>query len=183
MVGIKGDNPWIYSAHRMLDTFIGVCITIFVNNFMFRTNLLTLINRDSIEIKQTVDKLVKEKICTSGHVDIDGLSLKIEDSKNKLKICIEEYGSLKHKKDELKNLRDFLSSLASIHDHLKIICTMKMPVSINAENNSKLQNLFNCSPDDSSYEVTPDNIVFNYHLGEILDRLSYINEHLHKVNN
>lgn len=177
MVGIKRENPWIYSFHRLLATIIGVCVTVLVNNLIFRTNLLVLVNKDSIEIKEMIDRLIKEKICSSSSpIDMENLNLKIENIKDKLSICIEEYGSSKGKQERLSNLKDKVSSLISIQDHLKIVCIINRPVLINSENRGKLKNAYNCGLGEDFYEDTNDNIVFNYHLGEILDKLHHINK-------
>lgn len=174
LVGIKGQNPWIYSIDRIGDTFIGILISIFVNNVLFHTDFLRELNKNCIETTKIIGLFINENICSHNKFDIDNLYNHIQYVSKQLTIYQDEFAFKKGKLIEVEKYKSIINDLSSIFDHIKIIGSMHGIYTIYENNRKLLKDNGYCIPDNKTDESDEKNIIFNFHLNEILIRLDII---------
>jgi uncharacterized membrane protein YgaE (UPF0421/DUF939 family) len=175
MISIKGENPLLYSMDRISNTFLGIIVTIIVNNLMFRSNFVKEVEDSYNVIYLTMLSIIKEKICSNTEGDFNKLDDEIETVKKKLNDYMQEYELRKRTRMRVKQLKDLVDILICTNRHLKIISSIDSPFGLDDKNHKSFESLLNTDYNKKIYLKDERNIVFNYHLSEIFDKLSYVN--------
>lgn len=178
IVGIKGENPLNYSLNRISDTMIGILVTIVVNNVIFHKNLADILYKDFKDIACKLSELTREMICLEGKISLMDVLNEIESVKDQFHIYEEEIKLRKASSIRTTELKNILSMLIDTYEHVNIISTMDESCYLLDANSKKFISLFgdNCKKDYCSDKEL--NIVFNYHVEHILDKLIYFKKSL-----
>lgn len=163
-LGNLESTPFIYSAHRVIDTIIGVLIGIMVN----------FIGRPDYNMKcemelEKIDKLLKQSI----------ESKIIKNEKFKMDLINKNIISLEQNfiklKDEMKITKEFvdvdyindkLIKYREIESHMNSIDLLEKKLFIDTKNSEKLKEIFPSIIWQVDDESCP---VYNYHLSKIVD--------------
>ncbi|WP_455537770.1 aromatic acid exporter family protein [Terrisporobacter sp.] len=174
-LGMDNNNALLYSVSRMWDTFVGVIIAVAVNYFVFRPNFLKNIYNEVGVIEKTSMELLKSEVEKGEHADISSLKNEI----NKLE------GLYKNFQDDLKynhgisydeEINNVIKICKKIYLHLKILGQIKNKSYLNEENYIKCEDIFGELPRHSQINDN-SSIVYNYHVGLILDDV----DEIHKI--
>lgn len=120
MVGAK-ESAFEYSAHRLLDTFIGIAITTFVNNYLFNPNMTKLLEKQAKNIQEKLLIIANTKGFFESKDELDSIELEINNLKDKLRIYAEgikinpKFSILKSKLDNI------IYTLSTTFEQIKII--------------------------------------------------------------
>ncbi|WML35596.1 aromatic acid exporter family protein [Clostridium sp. OS1-26] len=121
IVGIKGSSALIYSVHRLLDTFIGIAITTLVNHYIFNPDMKQLLKKQAENIQEKLLNIANTKGFFGNKNELDKIEQELNDMKEKLKICTEEF-KLNPKFLLVKNkLENMIYTLTIILEQIKII--------------------------------------------------------------
>lgn len=166
-----------YVFNRILDTLIGLVIGTIINYFIkppkVGKKVNTLFNEMYVEIKNTLEKIILKK---------ENLSL--QEFRERLASTQDNYNT--YKKDAKYNLQEFeditktekiIELFEIIYSHLMVISIIEEETCIDKTNKEYLKKLFNNKIliQDNSIEK-PIDIVYNYHLEKIFNKLFSIEE-------
>lgn len=178
---LNSENARIpYAINRIIDTFIGIAVAVLVNYFIFapnnKTNLLLSLKQLYKSSKSMVYDFVRGR-------DISLIDLKsqvnlIRESNIKLKEDM-DLNFYKTAKTELINT--ILSIMDDIYMEIKNIAKLQKESTINEENLALLQKLSLQINHDNFDEINDLDIVYNFHLNNILNNLIEIEDLLEKV--
>ena len=178
MVNLKGGSPLFYSFNRLVDTFVGIGVAVLVNYFISPPDYMNKIIKSCSFLKKKTDDLVKERICLGRDINLETYKSEILSLEKMLGVYISES---RQKTDSIDKINDILEIYRAIYNHLKIIYYLHGPNNLNHENFIFLCELYGLSIEENAYEKTDENIIFNYHIKEIIDRLNLLNRLLPEV--
>lgn len=168
-VNLNGRSPVLYSMNRIIDTFIGISVSLTVNYLFFPyynyDDVLKSIDSLTHKVSSTIDQM----ICHNVEISIDGLQKDILDLEKKLKVCVDEFATQKMKKDEISNIARKLDIYNNIYEHLKMIQRLEGKRTLSPENILRLKklNYFSFNTDDYLHDDL--NIVYNYHVNKTIE--------------
>lgn len=171
------NNRFNYAFYRTLDTWVGLVIGTLINYFILPPNMEEKIQESIDHMYKETKDIVEKIIWKEEYAHLENLKkelINIEDNYAILK------RDIKLNLCKTKNNYDFeyiFELFESIYNHLGIICSMERPVYINDLNKEYLKNLLKKEvplqiEEDSNYT----DIVYNYHLGQILEKLKIISD-------
>ena len=167
-----------YALNRILDTFVGISVSMVVNYFIASPDkesiFLDGIGHIFQDSKEIVYKLVR------------GQSIDVEDIKTTIVSSEADYNALKqdidmnfHKTEAEGSLRKITVILDDIYNNISTLSKIKTDPSLSIENIKKMQELYNLAVlTNFDYELDDKDIVYNYHLKELLNDLLNIEEFL-----
>ncbi|MCY6957504.1 FUSC family protein [Clostridium brassicae] len=168
MTNLMDRAPLTYSINRLLETFLGIIISVLVNYFVFPPKHLDDLNEMKEDIIITTSKMLKNKI-------YDNISLNLYDLRKKIFLfdkhldsyCL-EVNYLKNNEVAIKNLNSALKLCQNIYSHLYTINSINSPCNLNLNNQLQLENLYNIKIKNTCYNNTDETIVYNYHINELV---------------
>lgn len=171
MVNLNGGSPFVYSLNRIIDTSIGIVVAVLINYFISPPIRIDKI----VEHYQLLLSMLLEDI--KGNL-AQGKKINIEDLNNKIHSLEKEYNEykleFKGKKSnslESSNVQIIIELLKNIINHLKIIDKIDGDQPLTRENCSRAGDLLDCSIENFEEVYNDAAIVYNYHIGKILDYL------------
>lgn len=175
MLNYEEGNRVAYSFHRILDTVIGLAIGTGINYFIVppkvEGEMEELLRDMYLKIINMVQSIIwkEEQICLT---DLKKALNATEDSYNLFK---KEMKYKLGKKDTTFDPESMFDLFEKIYNHLSIICKIEKIPYIDKENKEYLEKLFNKEiPDQNEINLDNMDIVYNYHLKNILTKLSLL---------
>lgn len=120
MVSVK-ESAFSYSAHRLLDTFIGIAITTIVNLYVFNPDIKELLKIQAKEIQADLLNIANNKNFYENNNELNNIESKIKSMKEKFKIYTESV-NVRPKLTQLHNeLKNMIYILCIAFDQIKMI--------------------------------------------------------------
>lgn len=165
-----------YAVNRTIDTFIGIIVSMLVNYFIASPNKESIFLEGVENIYQDSREIVYNLV--------RGKSIDIDEIKNIILKSEEEYEALKQEIDmnfyrtesESRYNRIF-QLLDDIYNNISTLSKFKMKPTplLSLENIELMQKLYNLAIlSNFDYELKEKDIVYNYHLNELLNSLLQI---------
>lgn len=170
-VNLNGKSPLLYSTNRIIDTFLGITVSLAVNYLFFPYHNYKNIIKDISDLSQKVSLMVDQMVCKGAEISIDELEEDIVNLKKQLKICIDEFALKKVKNDDINNIKRKLNKYIDIYEHLKIIEGIHGEKTLKPDNVIRLKKLNYSGIGDVRYSHTDLNIVYNYHVTKVIEDL------------
>lgn len=152
MVNLTDKTPLIYSTSRLLETFIGIIVSVLVNYFLFPPKYLEILYHMKLNILNILDTLCQNKLNDSKDIDLDTLKKQISNYQNLLKSYSLEITGKKLDSTEIKDLNNSLDLFTEAYEHLNVINSIKCPV---------------CFKDMNTENI--NNIIYTYHMKNLLN--------------
>lgn len=163
MVGIKGSSAIVYSAHRLLDTFIGIGITTLVNHYIFNPDIKQLLKNQAKNMKEHLLNIANTKDFFENKAELSNMELELNDMKKKLKIYTEEFKLTPKFSLSKSKLENMIYVITIIFEQVKII---------NYINTNKDKNV----NDDSKLDINNTDIVINSHKNIFFNEMNNLNK-------
>lgn len=125
MVNLNGKNPFFYSLNRILDTFIGITVAVFVNYFVCPPNYIKDIKRNCVSIIERIDKLIESGFATIKDLELDILEVEINALQKQISMHEDEFRFSKKTFDKIDDIKDTIRLDNNIMNHLKVIKNLK----------------------------------------------------------
>jgi uncharacterized membrane protein YgaE (UPF0421/DUF939 family) len=176
MTNLNGRSPFIYSINRILDTFIGIIIALFVNYIIYPPKYLERIILLSNKLVDTTLILSENKLCHNEDINLENIKKQISE----LDACITAYKKdvLIKKKEvlEIDKIEDIIQACNSVLMHHSILESFDKSAYINEENVLSLKTMFNSEIEEKSTSSTNKEIeaIYNYHLKNIINNLHFL---------
>jgi uncharacterized membrane protein YgaE (UPF0421/DUF939 family) len=174
MLSLNNKNPIQYSLSRVFDTFIGIVISVAVNYLIFPPNNLTQMHKSLNAISKNISNSIIDFICMGKNVDLNSLRNEVINSIKFFEAYKIEFNLQINESSEFSKMSKELESLRSILSHLKTIAELDPQCSLNPENVEKLRLLNLCDMKFGNYLENHQSIIFNYHVGRILEILPHL---------
>lgn len=120
MVSAK-ESAFVYSVHRLLDTFIGIAITTFVHSSIFNPDTKQLLKNQAKKIQENLLDIANTKNFSEKKTELNYIQSEISSLQEKLKI----YGEstiFNPRADHIKSKLDYMFYiLCIVYDQIKII--------------------------------------------------------------
>ncbi len=163
MVGVKGSSAIVYSAHRLLDTFIGIGITTLVNHYIFNPDIKQLLKNQAKNIQEHLLNISNTKDFFESKAQLANMELKLNDMKEKLKIYTEEFKLTPKFSLSKSKLENMIYVITIIFEQVKII---------NYINTNKDKNV----NDDTKLYINNTDIVINFHKNIFFNEMNNLNK-------
>ncbi|NMA58212.1 aromatic acid exporter family protein [Clostridium cochlearium] len=165
-----------YAFYRTVDTLFGLVIGTLINYFVLPPNLEDKMLESVKKMYSQVKNIVGTIIWKEEGVNLETLRkdlIEIEENYNILK---KEAKLNLYKSHTLDNLEIIFELLENIYSNLSIIYSMDKTKYIDEENRKSLESLFGRKlPKYSEKDECELDLIYNYHLKNIIDNLSNIN--------
>ena len=165
-----------YAFYRTVDTLFGLFIGTLINYFVLPPNLEDKMVDSVQKMYSQVKDMVGAIIWKEEGAELDSLRkdlVEIEENYNLLK---KEAKLNLYKSHTLDNLEIIFELLENIYSNLSIIYSMDKTKYIDEENRKSLESLFGRKlPKYSEKDECELDLIYNYHLKNIIDNLSNIN--------
>lgn len=170
MVNLKGGSPWAYSFNRIIDTLIGIAVAVLINYFISPPVSTDKILDHYRMLLSMLFEEIKGNLRQGEKISIGELDKKIFALEKEFIDYKMEFKGKKNSSLGNSNVQKIIEILKNILDHLKIIDKIEGDHPLSIENCNKAGNLLNCTivPSESHDDIA---IVYNYHMGKILDYL------------
>lgn len=174
MLSLNNKNPIYYSFGRVVDTLIGIVIAVAVNYIVFPPNNLVQMHKNIDAILEKITAAIKQSVCLGSNLDLESLRSEVIDSINLLKTYKDEFKFKIDKDAELSRIGSKLESLHNILIHLKTVDELGAQCILSPDNLEKLRQLKLCDAENKEYSENDQNIIYNYHISQILISLSQL---------
>jgi uncharacterized membrane protein YgaE (UPF0421/DUF939 family) len=181
MVNLNGQNPFLYSINRIIDTLIGIVVAVAVNYFVFPPDYLSKIRQTIpgllLKIEQIIGQLLRHEKNISLVEEYEQAVAKT--TKLWEFSCGDNQIRKRKTSDALSGIRNTLDQLRQINQHLRMIEPINRIAKLNNSTMDELQRIFGWSnfPQQTIAENETD-IVFNYHLRKVISLYRDIRETL-----
>ncbi|MCY6483336.1 aromatic acid exporter family protein [Clostridium aestuarii] len=182
MTNLIDKTPFIYSIHRLFETFVGIIIAVLVNYFVFPPKYLDNLNTLRKEIIDNIFKLTKEKIYNNSNIDLLTLNKKISNYESLVNSFYEEITYKQNKLCEIDDFKVFLTLSKKAFNHLSIIKALDINCNLTKSNLTNIASIYNIELKQSSYTTTDSTIVYNYHINELVKILDTLKSDILKIN-
>jgi uncharacterized membrane protein YgaE (UPF0421/DUF939 family) len=163
MVGVKGSSAIVYSAHRLLDTFIGIGITTLVNHYIFNPDIKQLLKKQAKNTQEYLLNIANTKDFSESKTELDKIELELNDMKEKLKIYTEEFKFTPKFSLSKSKLENMIHVITIIFEQVKII---------NYINTNKDKNV----NDDTKLDINNTDIVIHFHKNIFFNEMNNLNK-------
>lgn len=161
-----------YAFNRTLDTFIGLILGTLVNYFVFPHEIEPKVHRAFQSLYYELKELL-EQIIWDREVDINLAKKDINKMEEEYKLLKKDIKYTKHKLElDFDNIFELFETT---YNHLSILSIMIGPHRIEHKNKKALEELFKKDiPLKEDLKLKDRDIIYNYHLREILNALASI---------
>lgn len=168
MVGVKGSSAIIYSAHRLLDTFIGIGITTLVNHYIFNPDVKQLLKNQAKNMQDHLLNIANTKDFFESKAELNNIELELKDMKEKLKIYTEEFKRTPKFSLSKSKLENMIYVISVIFEQVKII---------NYINGNKDKNVNG----DTKLDINNVDIVINFHKNIFFNEMKNLNKFMNEL--
>ena len=172
MTNLDGKSPFVYSSGRLIETFIGIVISVAVNYAICPPKYLNRIILSSNTLVDTTILFCGNKFCHNIELNIGTISNEISHLKTHISNYKKDFIIKARELIEINTVLDIITMCNIILISINIINSLGDDLHINDANKKRLTKLYNCNLDNLSYENNDVNIVFNYHLNIIIDSIN-----------
>lgn len=169
MTNLNGKVPFVYSSSRLIETFIGIVISVAVNYALCPPKYLNRIILSSNKLIDTTILFCGNKFCHNVEMDVATISKEISNLKTHIDNYKNDFIIKARELIEINTVLDIIKICNLILISINIINSLDDNLHINDDNKKRLTKLYNYNLDDLNYENNNLNIVFNYHLNIIID--------------
>lgn len=182
MVNLKFVTPLQYGVNRLLETFLGIAVTVIVNYTVFRNESSKKIKKHYYKLKDEINDVFKSVILDQKNKNFDVLKNHITQFQtliNSLEIDC-NHVSRNEFSSEIENIREKIELFKEVNIHIKAINYIKYDSNLSIQNKEKLKTQF---PELVLEDLWPTEetdeekfVVYNYHISRIIDIMQEVNE-------
>lgn len=180
MVNLNDQNPLSYSSFRLIETFIGIIVAVLVNYFVYPPKYLDTLHEMKKTLVQSIFSLFKKEIYNNEAIELGILNNQISDFDDLLKSYITEITPKKEGMSEIEELEKVLKLSKKAYSHLFMLKSLDKTCGLDDYTKDKLNNLYEMDMINKKYNNTDVEIVYNYHINNLMDILYSFETEFHK---
>jgi len=177
MTNLNGRNPFEYSFNRILDTLLGIVIAVAVNYILVPPKYVDKIIHQCNTVIDHLFIIFGKNTIYNEEINLREYSDKIKKLENYITTYSKEIRFSKETEIQIDYIKNMIDQFSKAYYSLNILNSLKHSKNLNKDNAAKVESIFNkkISPHEGPY--TDEIIVYNYHVGELLNILEALIEH------
>lgn len=180
MVNLEDTSPLAYSSFRLIETFIGIIVAVLVNYFVYPPKYLDNLHEMKKTLVNSIFSLFKAEVCHDKPIELVSLNKQIADFDDLLKNYISEFTPKKGSELEIEELNKILKLSKKAYSHLFMLKSLNASYGLNNYTKDRVINLCNIDMSNRNYKNTDIEIVYNYHINNLIDILNSFEVNLNK---
>lgn len=172
MTNLSGRSPATYSTQRLIETFIGITISVLVNYFLFPPKFLNTLTNMKLHITKTISEELKDKIYNNLPINISHLDKQILSFENLIDSYCAEFTPKKNTNPKVEDFKHILMFFKKAYGHLCMIQSLKINYNLNKNNTCIINNLYKTHLKSHDYVSHELSIVYNYHVEKLIEILT-----------
>lgn len=179
MTNLKQGTPLIYSLNRVVETFIGIFVSVLVNYFIFHRKHLANLHKEEQILINNVFSISKNMFNFNADITLSTLNIQISKLEKSLDSYLSEIQSENAENQHIIKINRIIDASKTALNHLVILNSITLTESpsncyFNESNCLKLNELFHKNILNCSYISNDLNIVFNFHIQKLLATLTML---------
>ncbi|HCX64315.1 MAG TPA: hypothetical protein DHN33_03795 [Eubacteriaceae bacterium] len=165
-------NIFAYSVNRIIDTVIGIAVSLGVNYFVFPYDFDKALDRQIDNLEEKIQQSVEKVICAGDLLTLDEIKGGIDTLIQEFDTYKNEVGVKESKKQAFDRKELMLKEIESIYIHLKVLNYIPEGRRLDKSNLETMKRMgYNtCAIDGEPKEFS--NNVYNFHVRALLDELN-----------
>ena len=181
MTNLKEGTPLVYSFNRVIETFLGIFVSVLVNYLIFHPKFLDNLHKDGRILILNIFTYSKDIFDFNGDINLSNINLQISNLEKSLDSYLSEIQSENTEKQHVYKINSVIDTSKTAYNHLVILNSMIFTNSTcnyyyNENNLFNINKLFNKNILSKSYINNDINIVFNFHVQHLLETLTTLRE-------
>lgn len=181
MTNLKEGTPLIYSLSRVIETFMGIFISVLVNFLIFHPKYLKNLQVDGNTLVNNIYETSKNVFDFNVNINLANLNGQIASLEKSLDSYLSEIRSKNAENQDIIIINKVIAASQTAYNHLVILSALTedhMPSDcyFSENNRSKLNELFHENKLSPSYISSDINIVFNFHVHNLLQTLTILDK-------
>jgi len=179
MTNLREGTPLIYSLSRVIETFAGIFISVIVNCLIFHPKFLENLHSDGTILVDNIFETSKNMFNFNDNIQLSKLNFQIYSLEKSLDSYLSEIGSNNAENKDILIINKVIAASQTAYNHLIILSSLTedhMPSDFyfNENNRYKLNTLFHENKLSHSYINSDINVVFNFHVQNLLQTLTIL---------
>ena len=181
MTNLKEGTPLVYSFNRVIETFLGILVSVLVNYYIFHPKFLDNLHKDGKILIDNIFIISKEAFNFNGNVNLSTLKMQISKLEKSLDSYLSEIQSENAESQHVLKINSVIDTSKTAYNHLVILDSLTFTNSpcncyFNESNRFNINELFHENILSTSYINNDINIVFNFHVQNLLKTLTILRE-------
>jgi len=181
MTNLKDATPLIYSLSRVAETFLGIFVSVLVNYLISHPKYLDNLHKNAKILAHDVFEISKEMINCNTSINLSILNIQISKLEKSLDSYLSEIQSANVETQHIIKINKVIDFSKTAYNHLVILDSLPLthyPFNrcFTESNCSRINELFDEHILSIPYNTNDINIVFNYHLHNLLITLTILNK-------
>ncbi|MBK5241707.1 aromatic acid exporter family protein [Clostridium sp.] len=179
MTNLRDSTPLIYSINRVIETFVGIFISVLVNYLIFHPRFLDNLHVDGNILVNNIFETSEDVFNFRGNINLSNLNIQISLLKKSLDSYLSEIRSDNAESQDIIIINKVIAASQTAYNHLVILNSLTedhvpFDYHFNENNRNKLNELFHENKISPSYISNDINIVFNYHVHNLIQTLTIL---------
>ena len=164
-----------YATNRLLDTFIGITVSVLVNYFIAAPNIKKTFLDAKIHLYEISKDLIYNLVNNQGEINLEDFSKEFESLEEKFSLYKQDLDLNVSKSKISESSISILTMLEDIYNDLQTIFKLDMRPILNKKNAELFGKIYSKEFIPCTRLTEESDIVYNYHLNKILNNLIEIN--------
>lgn len=177
MTNLNGRDPFTYSFNRLLDTLLGIVIAVAVNYILIPPKYVDKIIHQCNTVIDHLFIIFGKNAIYNEEINLKEYSDKIKKLENYIATYSKEIRFSKETEIKIDYIKNMINQFNRAYYSLNILNSLKCGQNLNKDNTAKIESIFNKKIPSHEGAYTDEIIVYNYHVGELLDILESLIEH------
>lgn len=176
MTNLNGRNPFSYSFNRLLDTLLGITIALAVNYIFIPPKYVDKIIHQCNTVIDHLFIIFGKNTIYNEEINLKEYSDKLNKLENYITTYSKEIRFSKETAIKIDNIKSMITQFNKAYYSLNILNSLKHSKNLNKDNAAKIEAIFNKKVPSHEGTYTDELIVYNYHVGELLNILESLIE-------
>jgi len=181
MTNLKEGIPLVYSFNRVLETFLGIFVSVLVNYFIFPPKFLDNLHKDGKILIHNIFSISREVFSFNEDTNLSSINIQISELEKSLDSYLSEIQSDNAEKQHVLKINRVIDISKTAYNHLVILNSLTLTHSptncdFNKSNRFNINQLFNENILNCPCVNNDINIVFNFHVQQLLETLNISKE-------
>ena len=180
MTNLKEGTPLIYSLSRVIETFIGILVSVLINYLIYHPKYLENLHEDGKLLIYNIFSISKKISNFNENINLSRLNIQISKLEKSLDSYLSEVQSDSAEARKVLKISSVIDASKTAYNHLVILSSLNesnFPDTFHFTNKNriKINELFDENIISASYTDNDINIVFNFHLQKLIEVLIVLN--------
>lgn len=180
MINLQDKSPLSYSTSRLIETFVGIIISVLINYYIYPPKYLDNLQEIKENLIHNIFLILRNTICYNQSIELTVLNNEISDFEDMLKNYTSEITHGKDNQAEIEEFKRVLNFSKKAYSHLFMLKSLGTDYGFNDSIKVKIKTILEWDISNKEFQNTDMSIVYNYHVDKLIDILNSIKMKCHK---